>query len=658
MAKRGPQRTPNEAGPSTPKRAHKDGPRIAANGYRLPDPLPFGEVLTDNTKNQWIIGNSIGCGGFGEIYAAKPASERTDLWNYVVKVDHQNGPLYAEMYFYHRVAKEESIRNWMRVKRLDFLGMPRYIASGIHERKAAHKPKGSTSDRAKYRFLVIQRFGDDLQKKLEELSSTFDLKTTYTISKKVIDILEYIHSFGYIHADVKASNLLLGRSFAPTPKGKGLAEQNGIHSEVWLVDFGLVEKYRNSEGQHRGEEEDLRRANNGTVEFSSRDAHIGALCRRSDLEILGFNILSWLSGGRLPWMSNLKDHKYVFACKKYYMDRLHELFNFAFGKKTEVPPAEVLKDEVNIQDKKKVKKPPAFDRKKLTVKVPAGIIEYFQYIVNLNFAEDPDYGLLKDILSRAIIKEKGAHFDDGRFFFKKLPAKTVAKITSRLKRSSLSSPGMGKRKPSLRNTSEDSEEDDSPKPRARARSPAAAVAKGKQKAVITGKGRVPLKSQGVRSKSVSPIKSPSMSAPTSINPHKANDHSPFKSPSFEKPTPAMLAVMARLKEKQKQQNGATSTRLFQDDSRHQMNGSPVNGMKRGVGRPPKTPHARTGSTSSSKASSSPDSSPEKRKKTPTKTSVRGSGNKIVDGRKLSSNSSTHSTKENKNQPRRKSPRGK
>ena len=91
-------------------------PRIAPNGYRLPDPLPAGEVLTDNTKSQWVIGKSIGCGGFGEIYAAKPFTDRSDQWNYVVKVDHQNGPLYAEMYFYHRVAKEESIRNWMREK--------------------------------------------------------------------------------------------------------------------------------------------------------------------------------------------------------------------------------------------------------------------------------------------------------------------------------------------------------------------------------------------------------------------------------------------------------------------------------------------------------------------------------------------------------------
>lgn len=92
-------------------------PRIAPNGYKLPDPIPFGEVMTDSTKNQWTIGTSIGCGGFGEIYAAKPAGDKTEIWNYVIKVDHHHGPLFAEMNFYHRVAKEESIRNWMRDKR-------------------------------------------------------------------------------------------------------------------------------------------------------------------------------------------------------------------------------------------------------------------------------------------------------------------------------------------------------------------------------------------------------------------------------------------------------------------------------------------------------------------------------------------------------------
>lgn len=97
--------------PANPKRPP---PRIAPNGYRLPDPLPDGEVVLDNTRNQWTIGKAIGCGGFGEIYAARPVADKSESWDYVVKIDHNTGPLYAEMYFYHRVAKEDTIRSWMR----------------------------------------------------------------------------------------------------------------------------------------------------------------------------------------------------------------------------------------------------------------------------------------------------------------------------------------------------------------------------------------------------------------------------------------------------------------------------------------------------------------------------------------------------------------
>lgn len=46
-------------------------PRFAPNGYRLPDPIREGEILTDVTKKQWRLGRSIGLGGFGEIYLGK-----------------------------------------------------------------------------------------------------------------------------------------------------------------------------------------------------------------------------------------------------------------------------------------------------------------------------------------------------------------------------------------------------------------------------------------------------------------------------------------------------------------------------------------------------------------------------------------------------------
>lgn len=42
--------------------------RIAANGERLPDPIPEGELFKDTAQNVWRLGRSIGLGGFGEIY--------------------------------------------------------------------------------------------------------------------------------------------------------------------------------------------------------------------------------------------------------------------------------------------------------------------------------------------------------------------------------------------------------------------------------------------------------------------------------------------------------------------------------------------------------------------------------------------------------------
>ena len=48
------------------KRAPK---KKAANAYKLPDPISAGEILTDLAKQQWILGMSIGVGGFGEIYS-------------------------------------------------------------------------------------------------------------------------------------------------------------------------------------------------------------------------------------------------------------------------------------------------------------------------------------------------------------------------------------------------------------------------------------------------------------------------------------------------------------------------------------------------------------------------------------------------------------
>ncbi|KAI4471184.1 casein kinase-related [Holotrichia oblita] len=56
-------------------KAIKAAPKKKQNGYKMPDPLPPGEILKDMVGKKWKLGSSIGKGGFGEIYAAQEYSE-------------------------------------------------------------------------------------------------------------------------------------------------------------------------------------------------------------------------------------------------------------------------------------------------------------------------------------------------------------------------------------------------------------------------------------------------------------------------------------------------------------------------------------------------------------------------------------------------------
>lgn len=65
-------------------------PRKKANGYKMPAPIPLGEVIHDTiAKKKWRIGPSIGVGGFGEIYSAcehEGSPKKGSNYPYVVKI--------------------------------------------------------------------------------------------------------------------------------------------------------------------------------------------------------------------------------------------------------------------------------------------------------------------------------------------------------------------------------------------------------------------------------------------------------------------------------------------------------------------------------------------------------------------------------------------
>ncbi|XP_010294952.1 PREDICTED: serine/threonine-protein kinase VRK2 [Phaethon lepturus] len=183
----------------------------------------------------------------------------------------------------------------MTLKKIRCLGIPLFWGSGLAEYRGKS-----------YRFMVMERLGEDLQRIFEDCGSRFRKETVLQLGARMLDTLEYIHENEYVHGDIKAANLLLGYT--------------NPH-EVYLADYGLSYRYCPN-GNHKQYQENPRKGHNGTIEFTSVDAHKGvAPSRRGDLEILGYCMLQWLCG-KLPWERNLKDPVAVQTAKTKLMDEL------------------------------------------------------------------------------------------------------------------------------------------------------------------------------------------------------------------------------------------------------------------------------------------------------------------------------------------------
>ncbi|XP_053694274.1 nucleosomal histone kinase 1 [Sabethes cyaneus] len=323
------------------------GRKKAANGYQMPAPVPVGTVLTDMAKRQWKTGPSIGSGGFGEIYCACEANSgirKIDDYPNVVKIEpHGNGPLFVEMHFYMRNAKLEDIEKFKKSRGLKHLGMPHFVGNGSHELQ-----------NLKHRFLVMPRYSSDLGSIFLRNEKRFPLHTIFRVGLQMLDVLEYIHSCSYVHADLKGANILLGF-------GKAAKQQ------LFLVDFGLASHYTTKEFKP-----DPKKMHNGTIEYTSRDAHQGVPTMRGDMEILAYNVVQW-AGTPLPWETEklLGNPTKVQESKEKHMKDVAGFMKYCF--------------------KKQISKP---------------IQDYVKYVSSLKYDEKPDYQKCRKIFE-AGLKELG-----------------------------------------------------------------------------------------------------------------------------------------------------------------------------------------------------------------------------------------------------------
>ena len=157
--------------------------------------------------------------------------------------------------------------------------------------------------------------------------------------------IEFLHSKGFIHSDLKPENFVLNK--------------DNNNTMVYLIDFGLAEPYIDLKSkEHKKNEE--KKGHKGTMDFCSMNSHLKlSLSRRDDIESLAYCLI-FLWEGKLPWS---KKYSKVYNNEAIYNSKM-EFCSYGY--------------EINS--------------------IPKNLKKILDYSVTLKFDEIPNYKYLKQLI--------------------------------------------------------------------------------------------------------------------------------------------------------------------------------------------------------------------------------------------------------------------